>query len=198
MALKTWEIKNKIVAIETSSSSESDAIFHYNKATQCRVEYSQTNKQLVDLSLCTFLSYTFDAPVTLDWSRGSQEQEAQPHSLGIPTNSWYPPSVVSSPTSSRPGTPSSTFSSCFSLQRPVDRPQTLSHVSPTMAAGINVLLKDKRSTYGTQSQGFPHSEVVALKQQVADQKQLFANQGKVLADYDKKLEKMMLMLATGV
>jgi len=74
---------------------------------------------------------------------GSQEQEAQPHSQGIPTNSWYPPSVVSSPTSSRPGTPSSTSSSSFSLQRPADRPQTLSHVSPTDAAGINVLLKDK-------------------------------------------------------
>ncbi|KAH7853863.1 hypothetical protein Vadar_007454 [Vaccinium darrowii] len=75
---------------------------------------------------------------------GSQEQEAQPHSQGIPTNSWYPPSVFCSPTSSRPGTPSSTSSSSFSLQRPADRPQTLPHVSPTEAAGINVLLKDKR------------------------------------------------------
>ncbi|KAH7847363.1 hypothetical protein Vadar_025258 [Vaccinium darrowii] len=49
-----------------------------------------------------------------------------------------------------------------------------------------------------ESQGVPNSEVVALKQQVADQEQLLANQGKVLADYGKKLEKMMLMLATGV
>ncbi|KAF7148188.1 hypothetical protein RHSIM_Rhsim03G0085800 [Rhododendron simsii] len=75
---------------------------------------------------------------------GSQEQEAQPHSQGIPTNSWYPPSVISSPTSSRPATPSSTSSSSFSLQRPADRPQSPSHVSPAEAAGIIVLLKDKR------------------------------------------------------
>ncbi|KAI8563204.1 hypothetical protein RHMOL_Rhmol03G0094500 [Rhododendron molle] len=74
---------------------------------------------------------------------GSQEQEAQPHSQGIPTNSWYPPSVISSPTSSRPATPSSTSSSSFSLQRPADRPQSPSHVSPAEAAGIIVLLKDK-------------------------------------------------------
>ncbi|KAH7863541.1 hypothetical protein Vadar_018874 [Vaccinium darrowii] len=45
IAPKTWEIENKIVAMETPSSSESDAIFHYDKAAQCQVEYSQTNKQ---------------------------------------------------------------------------------------------------------------------------------------------------------
>ncbi|KAE9465504.1 hypothetical protein C3L33_02587, partial [Rhododendron williamsianum] len=76
-------------------------------------------------------------------NQGSQEQEAQPHSQGIPTNSWYPQSVISSPTSSRPATPSSTSSSSFSLQRPADRPQSPSHVSPAEAAGIIALLKDK-------------------------------------------------------
>uniref|UniRef100_A0A5B6ZTS3 VPS37 C-terminal domain-containing protein n=1 Tax=Davidia involucrata TaxID=16924 RepID=A0A5B6ZTS3_DAVIN len=69
---------------------------------------------------------------------GSQEQQAQPHPQEIPTESWYPPSVVNSPSSSRPSTPSSSFS-----QRPADRPESPSHVSPAEAAGIIVLLKDK-------------------------------------------------------
>ncbi|KAG5556762.1 hypothetical protein RHGRI_007133 [Rhododendron griersonianum] len=85
-----------------------------------------------------------DGTVTKGFVRGSQEQEAQPHSQGIPTNSWYPQSVISSPTSSRPATPSTTSSSSFSLQRPADRPQSPSHVSPAEAAGIIALLKDKR------------------------------------------------------
>ncbi|XAR64596.1 hypothetical protein NMG60_11008335 [Bertholletia excelsa] len=74
---------------------------------------------------------------------GSQEQEAQPRPQEIPTNSWYPPSVVSSPSSSRPVTPSSSSSNSFNLQRPVDQPQSSSHVSPAEAASIIVLLKDK-------------------------------------------------------
>ncbi|GMP50163.1 hypothetical protein CsSME_00016892 [Camellia sinensis var. sinensis] len=76
--------------------------------------------------------------------RGSHEQQAQPSPQEIPTNSWYPPSVVSSPSSSRPTTPSSTSSSSFTVQRPADRPESPSHVSPAEAAGIIVLLKDKR------------------------------------------------------
>ncbi|KAH7841676.1 hypothetical protein Vadar_032941 [Vaccinium darrowii] len=55
-----------------------------------------------------------------------------------------------------------------------------------------------RSRYGTQSQGLPNSEVVALKQQVVDQGKIMADQGKVIADYGKIFEKMMLMLASGV
>ncbi|CAL5350876.1 unnamed protein product [Camellia sinensis] len=74
---------------------------------------------------------------------GSQEQEAQPHPQEIPTNSWYPPSVLSSSSSSRPATPSSSASNSFNLQRPADRPQSPSHVAPAEAAGIIVLLKDK-------------------------------------------------------
>ncbi|GMP29822.1 hypothetical protein CsSME_00004766 [Camellia sinensis var. sinensis] len=76
--------------------------------------------------------------------RGSHEQQAQPSPQEIPTNSWYPSFVVSSPSSSRPTTPSSTSSSSFSVQRPVDRPESQSHVSPAMAVGIIVLLKDKK------------------------------------------------------
>ncbi|THG14705.1 hypothetical protein TEA_015636 [Camellia sinensis var. sinensis] len=79
----------------------------------------------------------------LQLNKGSHEQQAQPSPQEIPTNSWYPPSVVSSPSSSRPTTPSSTSSSSFSVQRPADRPESPSHVSPAEAAGIIVLLKDK-------------------------------------------------------
>ncbi|XP_050243347.1 vacuolar protein-sorting-associated protein 37 homolog 1-like isoform X43 [Quercus robur] len=59
------------------------------------------------------------------------------------SQSWYPPSVVSSPNSSRPGTPSSASSSSFSSHRTSDRPQSPSHVSPAEAAGIIAVLKDK-------------------------------------------------------
>ncbi|XP_057499758.1 vacuolar protein-sorting-associated protein 37 homolog 1-like isoform X1 [Actinidia eriantha] len=74
---------------------------------------------------------------------GSQEQQARPLPQEIPTNSWYPPSLHSSPSSSRPATPSSSSSNSFNLQRPTDRPQSPSHVSPSEAAGIIVQLKDK-------------------------------------------------------
>ncbi|KAJ9184374.1 hypothetical protein P3X46_004105 [Hevea brasiliensis] len=70
---------------------------------------------------------------------GSQEQQAQPHPQDAPSQSWYPPSVASSPNSSRPVTPSSSYG----LQRPTDRPQSPSHVSPSEAAGVIALLKDK-------------------------------------------------------
>ncbi|GAV62920.1 Mod_r domain-containing protein [Cephalotus follicularis] len=61
---------------------------------------------------------------------GSQDQQPQ----DISTQSWYPPSVVSSPNSSRPSTPGSSSSSSFNLP---------SHISPAEAAGIIALLKDK-------------------------------------------------------
>lgn len=73
---------------------------------------------------------------------GSQDQQAEPRPQEIPTDSWYPPSVVSSPGSSRPSTPSSSTSNSF-MQRAGDRPHSLSHVSPAEAAGIIVFLKDK-------------------------------------------------------
>ncbi|KAL3536193.1 hypothetical protein ACH5RR_004654 [Cinchona calisaya] len=74
---------------------------------------------------------------------GSQEQQAQPRPQEIPTDSWYPPSVVSTPSSSRPATPSASSSSNFAIQSPADRPHSSSHVSPSEAAGIIALLKDK-------------------------------------------------------
>ncbi|XP_057961676.1 vacuolar protein-sorting-associated protein 37 homolog 1-like [Malania oleifera] len=71
---------------------------------------------------------------------GSQEQQAQPRPQDISTQSWYPPSVVSSSGSSRPSTPSSGSSS---FQRPSERPHSPSQVSPAEAASIIALLKDK-------------------------------------------------------
>ncbi|KAI8532689.1 hypothetical protein RHMOL_Rhmol11G0233000 [Rhododendron molle] len=38
MAQKTWELENNIVTMETPSSSESDAIFHYDEAAQTKVQ----------------------------------------------------------------------------------------------------------------------------------------------------------------
>ncbi|KAJ0817498.1 putative modifier of rudimentary, Modr, helix hairpin bin domain superfamily, ESCRT assembly [Helianthus annuus] len=67
----------------------------------------------------------------------SQEQ-GDPRPQEVTTNSWYPPCAVSSPSSSRPGTPNSTNASTYT-QRVGERP----HVSPTEAAGIIVYLKDK-------------------------------------------------------
>ncbi|XP_050243315.1 uncharacterized protein LOC126691999 isoform X13 [Quercus robur] len=71
------------------------------------------------------------------------DQQPQPRPQDGSSQSWYPPSVVSSPNSSRPGTPSSASSSSFSSHRTSDRPQSPSHVSPAEAAGIIAVLKDK-------------------------------------------------------
>ncbi|CAI9778962.1 unnamed protein product [Fraxinus pennsylvanica] len=74
---------------------------------------------------------------------GSQEQQAQPHPQEISTDSWYPPSVVSSTSSSRPTTPTASSSSNLSIPRPPDRSNSMSNISPAEAAGIIALLKDK-------------------------------------------------------
>ncbi|XP_030925215.1 vacuolar protein-sorting-associated protein 37 homolog 1-like isoform X1 [Quercus lobata] len=71
------------------------------------------------------------------------DQQPQPRPQDGSSQSWYPPSVVSSPNSSCPGTPSSASSSSFSSHRTSDRPQSPSHVSPAEAAGIIAVLKDK-------------------------------------------------------
>ncbi|XP_047327302.1 vacuolar protein-sorting-associated protein 37 homolog 1-like [Impatiens glandulifera] len=73
---------------------------------------------------------------------GSQEQQDQPRPQEIPTSSWYPPSVFSSPNSSRPVTPTGSSTSGFSIHRPADQSQS-SSVSPSEAAGIVSQLKDK-------------------------------------------------------
>lgn len=72
---------------------------------------------------------------------GSQEQ-ADPRPQEVSTNSLYPPSGVSSSSSSRPATPNSSNSNSFT-QSPEEQPQSLSHISPAEAAGIIVYLKDK-------------------------------------------------------
>ncbi|XP_058212742.1 vacuolar protein-sorting-associated protein 37 homolog 1-like isoform X1 [Rhododendron vialii] len=74
---------------------------------------------------------------------GSQEQDGQALPQEIPTNSWYPSSLLSSPSSTHPTTPSSSSSSSFNVQRPADRPQSAAQVSPSEAAGIIFLLKDR-------------------------------------------------------
>ncbi|XP_076908844.1 vacuolar protein-sorting-associated protein 37 homolog 1-like [Bidens hawaiensis] len=69
---------------------------------------------------------------------GSQQEQGDQRAQESTTNSWYPPSVVSSPSSSRPATPNSANSNIYA-QRVGERP----NVSPTEAAGIIVYLKDK-------------------------------------------------------
>ncbi|KAG2656110.1 vacuolar protein-sorting-associated protein 37 homolog 1-like [Panicum virgatum] len=72
---------------------------------------------------------------------GSQQQQTDPNFPDIPTQSWYPPSVVGS--SSRPSTPTS--SSASPHQRASDHPQSSSRgqPSPAEAARIIARLKDK-------------------------------------------------------
>lgn len=75
----------------------------------------------------------------LKFFRGSQDQQAQARPQDNSSQSWYPPSAISSPTSSRPSTPGSSSSGSFSLSS-----HTTSHVSPSEASGIINQLKDKR------------------------------------------------------
>ncbi|XP_051131185.1 vacuolar protein-sorting-associated protein 37 homolog 1 [Andrographis paniculata] len=74
---------------------------------------------------------------------GSQEQQVPSRPQEVPTDSWYPPSVISSSGASRPTTPGTSTSGSFSTSRPADRSNTISNVSPTEAAGIIAVLKDK-------------------------------------------------------
>nr|XP_029124006.1 vacuolar protein-sorting-associated protein 37 homolog 2 isoform X1 [Elaeis guineensis]XP_029124007.1 vacuolar protein-sorting-associated protein 37 homolog 2 isoform X1 [Elaeis guineensis]XP_029124008.1 vacuolar protein-sorting-associated protein 37 homolog 2 isoform X1 [Elaeis guineensis]XP_029124009.1 vacuolar protein-sorting-associated protein 37 homolog 2 isoform X1 [Elaeis guineensis] len=73
---------------------------------------------------------------------GAQQQQSPSNFPDIPTQSWYPPSVVNSP--SRPATPTST-SGVSTHQRASERPQSPSQgqPSPSEAAGIITCLKDK-------------------------------------------------------
>ncbi|MED6175974.1 hypothetical protein PIB30_083402 [Stylosanthes scabra] len=67
---------------------------------------------------------------------GSQEQQAQPD--GSSSQSWYPPSVMSTTSSSRPATPSAASGGYAS-----PRVHPPSHVPPAEAAGVIAALKDK-------------------------------------------------------
>ncbi|TYJ12616.1 hypothetical protein E1A91_A11G363900v1 [Gossypium mustelinum] len=75
--------------------------------------------------------------------KNSHEQQAQPHPQEGSSCSWYPPSVVGSTNSSRPATPSSSASNSFNSQTPAEWSHSPSPVSPTEAAGVIALLKDK-------------------------------------------------------
>lgn len=74
---------------------------------------------------------------------GSQDQGSQSRPQDVPAQSWYPPSVVDSPSSSRPSTPGNNPSISSNLQRPLERPDSASHVSPAEAAGVISTLRDK-------------------------------------------------------
>ncbi|KAM7265778.1 hypothetical protein ACFE04_003461 [Oxalis oulophora] len=69
---------------------------------------------------------------------GSNEPQAQPPRPDVAPQSWYPPSVAS-PSSSLPSTPGGSSSGSFNSHRP----HSPSQVSPSEAAGIVSLLKDK-------------------------------------------------------
>jgi len=73
---------------------------------------------------------------------------------------------VSSPSSSRPATPSGTSSSSYGSQRPTERLQSPSHVSPAEAAGVIAVLKDKRYTSSLNSVT-PLLQVYVLKLKVS-------------------------------
>ncbi|KMT06461.1 hypothetical protein BVRB_7g161300 [Beta vulgaris subsp. vulgaris] len=74
---------------------------------------------------------------------GSHDQESQSRPQEAPPQSWYPPFVNNSPSYSRPSSAGSNASNSYNLQRPFERPQSPSHVSPAEAAGIISSLKDK-------------------------------------------------------
>ncbi|KAF7147564.1 hypothetical protein RHSIM_Rhsim03G0038000 [Rhododendron simsii] len=78
------------------------------------------------------------------------------------------------------------------LQPDVTNPQSEVQVSIDVLGKRSGYLKGygiRKSTYATQSQAVPNSEVVALKELVTDQ-------AKLIADYAKKFETMMLFMAT--
>jgi hypothetical protein len=112
---------------------------HLNSYTEClRMPYKK---------LCLRSSENFALLVIAIGSAecahsSSQQQQADPSFQDIPTQSWYPPSVVGS--SSRPSTPTSSSASLH--QRASDSPQSSSRgqPSPAEAAGIIARLKDKR------------------------------------------------------
>ncbi|KAI4300377.1 hypothetical protein L6164_033763 [Bauhinia variegata] len=95
----------------------------------------------------SFLSWISDSgildhlPMFKFW--GSQEQQSQSRPQDGSSPSWYPPSVLSSPSTSRPATPSGTSLSSYSSPRPTERLQPPSYVSPAEAAGVIAALKDK-------------------------------------------------------
>ncbi|KAF3626476.1 Vacuolar protein-sorting-associated protein 37 -like protein 1 [Capsicum annuum] len=79
--------------------------------------------------------------------RRAKEQQAQSSSQEANNASWhsqYSPSVISTPSSSRPATPSSSSSSSFNAQSPTNRPSSVSHDSPAETAGIIAALRNKR------------------------------------------------------
>ncbi|KNA06592.1 hypothetical protein SOVF_179590 isoform B [Spinacia oleracea] len=75
--------------------------------------------------------------------RGSQDQEPQSRPQDAPSQTGYPSFVGNSSTYSQPLTAGNNASNSYNLQRPFERPQSPSHVSPAEAAGIISSLKYK-------------------------------------------------------
>lgn len=87
---------------------------------------------------------SFSSTAQLMFNRwGNKEQQAQSSPQEANNASLYSPSVVSSPSSSRPATPNSNSSSGFYAQSPTNRPNSVSHVSPAEAADIIAALRNK-------------------------------------------------------
>ncbi|XP_021835126.2 vacuolar protein-sorting-associated protein 37 homolog 1 isoform X1 [Spinacia oleracea] len=74
---------------------------------------------------------------------GSQDQEPQSRPQDAPSQTGYPSFVGNSSTYSQPLTAGNNASNSYNLQRPFERPQSPSHVSPAEAAGIISSLKYK-------------------------------------------------------
>ncbi|XP_073062832.1 vacuolar protein-sorting-associated protein 37 homolog 1-like [Primulina eburnea] len=77
------------------------------------------------------------------WNSQEQQSQPRPQETSTNSNSWYPPSVVGSPSSSHPATPGAGSSSSSGISRPADRQNSPVNVSPAEAAGIIAALKDK-------------------------------------------------------
>ncbi|KAL9266295.1 Vacuolar protein-sorting-associated protein 37 homolog 2-like protein [Drosera capensis] len=75
--------------------------------------------------------------------RNSQQEELSSRPDDAAMQSWYSPSAVNTPSSSRPSTPGGNSSSSYSMSRPSERAHSPSRVSPSEAAGIIAALKDK-------------------------------------------------------
>lgn len=74
---------------------------------------------------------------------GTKQNQAQSSRQEANNASRYSPSVVSSPSSSRPETHSSNSSGGFNVQSPTNRPSSVSWVSPAEASGIIDALQNK-------------------------------------------------------
>ncbi|XP_050243307.1 uncharacterized protein LOC126691999 isoform X5 [Quercus robur] len=137
------EIKKKFELVSPQPKKGSGGGCGYKKPKEKKAENKEEPKKPKELMDELHKETLQLARENLENKPPIMELRNQPRPQDGSSQSWYPPSVVSSPNSSRPGTPSSASSSSFSSHRTSDRPQSPSHVSPAEAAGIIAVLKDK-------------------------------------------------------